>query len=254
MKLIRDTWLIFERSMYLTLHNPVWVVFGLIQPLLFLLLFGPILNSIAVSAAGFPPGGAFNVFVPGLLIQISLFGAAFVGFGLIAELRAGVLERMRVTPLSRASMLLGRALRDVVVLVVQGILLVLVALPFGLTIDPIGFLVSLGLLALVGLVMAPLSYTFALMLKSEDALAPLLNGIALPLLLLSGILLPLTLAPDWLQALARLDPLSYAVTAIRALFNGKYADPAVATGVGLMAVLAIGAVLVGRRAFARVAA
>jgi ABC-2 type transport system permease protein len=254
MKLIRDTWLIFERSMYLTLHNPVWVVFGLIQPLLFLLLFGPILNSVAVNSAGFPPGGAFNVFVPGLLIQISLFGAAFVGFGLIAELRAGVLERMRVTPLDRASMLLGRALRDVVVLVTQGILLVLVALPFGLTIDPVGFVVSLGLLALVGLVMAPISYTFALMLKSEDALAPLLNGIALPLLLLSGILLPLTLAPEWLQALAKLDPLSYAVTAIRALFNGRFADPAVATGVGLMAVLAVMAVLVGRRAFARVAA
>jgi ABC-2 type transport system permease protein len=254
MKLIRDTWLIFERSMYLTLRNPVWVVFGLMQPILFLVLFGPILNNIATQSAGFPSGGAFNVFVPGLLIQISLFGAAFVGFGLIAELRAGVIERMRVTPISRAAMLLGRALRDVVILVVQGILLVVLALPFGLKIDPLGVLVSLGLLALVGLVIAPLSYSLALLLKSEDALAPLLNGIALPLLLLSGILLPITLAPGWLQTLAKLDPLSYAVTSIRYLFNGRFADPAVISGVGLMAVLAIAAVLVGRRAFERVAA
>lgn len=254
MKLIRDTWLIFERSMYLTLHNPVWVIFGLAQPLLFLLLFGPILNSVAVSTAEFPPGGAFNVFVPGLLIQIALFGAAFVGFGLVAELRNGVVERMRVTPMSRAAMLLGRSLRDVVILVAQGFLLVVVALPFGLRIDPAGFLVSLGLLALVGLVMAPISYSLALILKSEDALAPLLNGISLPLLLLSGILLPMALAPDWLQALAKLDPLSYAVTAIRALFNGRFADPAVATGVGLMAVLAVVAIFAGRQAFARAAA
>jgi ABC-2 type transport system permease protein len=254
MKLVRDTWLIFERSMYLTLHNPVWVILGLMQPLLFLLLFGPILNNVAVGAAGYPSGGAFNVFVPGLLIQIALFGAAFVGFGLVAELRYGVVERMRVTPMSRAAMLLGRSLRDVVILVTQGILLVVLALPFGLTIDPAGFLVSLGLLALVGLVMAPISYALALVLKSEDALAPLLNGISLPLLLLSGILLPMALAPEWLQALAKLDPLSYAVTAIRALFNGRFADPAVATGVGLMAVLAVVAILLGRRAFARAVA
>ncbi len=254
MKLARDTWLIFERSMYLTLHNPVWVILGLGQPLLFLLLFGPILNNVAVNAAGFPSGGAFNVFVPGLLIQIALFGAAFVGFGLVAELRYGVVERMRVTPMSRAAMLLGRSLRDVVILVAQGILLVVIALPFGLTIDPAGFVISLGLLALVGLVMAPISYALALVLKSEDALAPLLNGISLPLLLLSGILLPMALAPEWLQALAKLDPLSYAVSAIRALFNGKFADPAVATGVGLMAILAVAAILLGRRAFARAVA
>lgn len=254
MKLIRDTWLIFDRSMYLTLHNPVWVIFGLIQPILFLVLFGPILNNVAVSSAGFPSGGAFNVFVPGLLIQIALFGAAFVGFGLIAELRAGVVERMRVTPLSRAAMLLGRALRDVVILVTQGILLVVLALPFGLHIDPLGFVVALALLALVGLVAAPLSYAVALVVKSEDALAPIVNGVTLPLLLLSGILLPMALAPDWLQTLAKADPLSYAVTSIRGLFNGHFADPAVTTGVALMAVLAVGAVLVGRRAFVRVAA
>ena len=64
MRVFRDTWLIFERSLTLSLRNPVWVIMGIIQPILYLLLFGPLLNNIA-KMPGFPPGGAFNVFVPG---------------------------------------------------------------------------------------------------------------------------------------------------------------------------------------------
>ncbi len=82
MRTIRDTWLIFERSLGLTLRNPVWVIMGIIQPILYLLLFGPLLKNIA-SMPGFPPGGAFNVFVPGILVMTALFGSAFVGFGLV---------------------------------------------------------------------------------------------------------------------------------------------------------------------------
>ena len=112
MKTIRDTWLIFHRSLILTLRQPTWVVFGMMQPVLYLVLFGPLLEG-AVKQAG-AGTNAFNWFVPGLIIQIAIFGTAFGGFGLIAELRNGVVERMRVTPMSRASMLLGRSLRDVV--------------------------------------------------------------------------------------------------------------------------------------------
>ncbi len=112
MKLIRDTWLIFRRSLVLTLRQPVWIVFGMMVPVLYLVLFGPLLEG-AMQSAG-TGTNAFNWFVPGLIIQIAIFGTAFGGFGLIAELRSGVVERMRVTPMSRASMLLGRSLRDVV--------------------------------------------------------------------------------------------------------------------------------------------
>src|SRR5258708_33230568 len=98
---------------------------------------------------GFPPGGAYNVFVPGLLIQLGLFGATGVGFGLIAELRAGVIERFRVTPVSRLALLLGRALRDILTLVIQSVLLIVASIPFGLTIDLQAALVVLGLVALI---------------------------------------------------------------------------------------------------------
>lgn len=253
MKILRDTWLIFQRSVGITLHNPAWILIGAFQPLLFLVLFGPLLKPLAGSP-GFPSGGAFNVFVPGLLIQTALFGTAFVGFGLIAEVRYGVIERMRVTPVSRVALLLGRALRDILVLLIQSTLLTLAAIPFGLRLNGVGTLVVLGLLVLMGLLMVCLSYAAGLWLRSEDALAPLVNTLTMPLLLLSGILLPLSLAPDWLRTLARANPLSYAVDAARALFNEHFTDVAIPQAIGILGVLALLAVIGTSRFFSRTTA
>lgn len=249
MRALRDTWLIFHRSVVLTIRQPTWIIFGIMYPVLYLVLFGPLLDG-AVGQAG---GGvsAYNWFVPGLLVQVALFGSAFVGFGLIAELRYGVVERMRVTPMSRTAMLLGRSLRDVVLLLVQALVMIGLAIPFGLHIDPAGVAVSFGVLALIGLVMAPLSYAAGLTLKSEDAFAPLVQGVVMPLLLLSGILLPMALAPDWLRFLSTINPLTHAVDAVRALFNGDWASPEIAIGVGITTALAAAAVWIASRAFSR---
>jgi ABC-2 type transport system permease protein len=253
MRTIRDTWLIYERSLLLSLRNPVWVIMGITQPILYLLLFGPLLTNIA-RMPGFPPGGAFNVFVPGILVMTALFGAAFVGFGLCDEMREGVVERMTVTPMSRVAMLLGRSLRDVVLLLAQALILVVLAIPFGLEINFGGMAVAFAMLALIGLMMSPISYTLALVLKSEDSLAPVVNGMALPLLLLSGVMLPMSLAPDWLQTLAKFNPLYHAVAAIRALFNANYHDGEIVTGLVLLVVLAVVTIYVGARSFGRSAA
>lgn len=253
MKLVRDTWLVFNRYIGIFLRNPAWVIIGLIQPILYLLLFAPLLKGIS-SSRGFPPGGAYNVFVPGLLIQLGLFGASGVGFGLIAELRAGVIERFRVTPVSRFALLLGRALRDILVLVVQSLILLLLSIPFGLQATFSGVVVMLGLVALIGLGMSSLCYAAALALRSEDSYAPLIFTLSLPLLLLSGVLLPLTLAPKWLQNVAAANPLSYAVTAARDMFNGNSGSPDVLKGLVIMVALCVVGVVIGARSFNRAVA
>lgn len=249
MQIFRDTWLIYHRSLWLTIRQPVWIIFGMMLPLLYLFLFGPLLEG-ATKAAN-TGTNAFNWFVPGLIIQIAMFATAFSGFGLIAELRSGVIERMRVTPMSRAAMLLGRSLRDITILILQALLLIVLAIPLGLDVDPMGVVVVLGLLVLIGLVFAPLSYSGALILRSEDAFAPLVNSISMPLLLLSGILLPMALAPDWLRFLSSINPLTHAVDAARSLFNGQWADPEIVIGVGITAVLAVISVWIAARTFAR---
>lgn len=250
MTVLRDIWIIFSRAMRLSLRNPVWVVLGLVQPILYLTLFGPLLEPVA-SAPGFPPGDAWQVFVPGLLVQLGMFGAAFVGFGLVAEYRAGVVERMRVTPASRLALLAGRVLRDVVVLLVQGIVLVSAALIFGLEAPFGGLVIGLVITAVLGAAFASLSYAAALRLKSEDALAPLLNGLAIPVLLLSGILLPMSLAPRWLEIVSDFNPLKHVVNGVRAVFRGEWDSSPALWGIVATAGLVMVGLAVGTRTFRR---
>jgi ABC-2 type transport system permease protein len=248
MRFFTDTRLVFSRAMRLSLRNPVWVILGLIQPILYLTLFGPLLEPIA-DAPGFPPGDAWQVFVPGLLVQLGLFGAAFVGFGLIAEWRAGVVDRMRVTPASRGALLLGRVLRDVVVLVVQGALLIGAAQFFGLNAPLESLLVGLVIVAMLGASFSAISYGAALKLKSEDAFAPLVNGVIVPVLLLSGILLPMSLAPDWLQTVASFNPITYIVDGVRAVFRGEMTGHDTFVGIGVTILLIAIGLLYGSRVF-----
>jgi ABC-2 type transport system permease protein len=250
MKLLRDTWLVFGRYFGIFIHNPVWVALGVLQPCLYLILFAPLLNPIA-SMRGFPPGGAYNVFVPGLLVQLGMFGAAGVGFSLISELRQGVIERLRVTPVSRVALLFGRALRDMFSIVLQSLILILIALPFGLSIHPVGVVVVLALIGLIGLLTASIGYAVALAVKSEDSYAPIVFTSALPILLLSGVLLPMSIAPRWLQDIAAINPLLYAVDAARHIFLGNLTDPSVPRGVVILAILSGIAVVFGARQFGR---
>ncbi len=241
MRFMTDTWLVFSRAMRLSLRNPVWVILGLLQPILYLTLFGPLLEPVA-NAPGFPPGTAWQVFVPGLLVQLAVFGAAFAGFGLIAEWRAGVVERMRVTTASRGALLLGRVLRDVVVIVVQGAMLSLVAVVFfGLEAPMESLIAGVAIVALLGGAFSALSYGTALKLKSEDSFAPVINGLLLPILLLSGILLPMALAPGWLQTVADVNPLTHVVDGVRALYIDDLASNEVVIG----SAVTVGLLLVG---------
>jgi ABC-2 type transport system permease protein len=247
-KFICDTRLLFARSLVTTLRTPVWVILGLMQPVLYLLLFAPLLEGLE-HAPGFPAGGAFNVFTPGLLIMTSLFGTAFVGYGLLADLRAGVVERLRVTPVSRMALLLGRVLRDVIVLLVQSVLLVLAAWAMGLRSSLLGVVVTCGLMVLIGMMMSSCSYALALLVRDENGLASVLNMFTAPLLLLSGIMLPLTLAPQSIRIIAAFNPLAYAVNAARALFNGDLGNTAVVSGFMVIGVLTILALWWAARSF-----
>lgn len=247
---LRDTRIVFARAMRLSLRQPVWVVMGLTQPILYLALFGPLLKPVA-STPGFPEGDPWQVFVPGLLVQLGLFGAAFVGFGLLHELRSGVIERQRVTPASRTALLLGRVLRDVVVLMFQAVLLTATAYAFGLDAPALPVLLGIAMVGLVGAAFAAASYAVALKTKSEEELVPVVNSTVLPLLLLSGILLPMSLAPGWLETASEVNPLSHVVDGVRALFLGDVTTAAVGWGLVAAAGLALVAILLGRRTFQR---
>jgi ABC-2 type transport system permease protein len=218
MRFARETFIVFRRQLRIALRNPAWVIIGLVQPLLYLALFGPLLEPLAGT---FGAENAYTLFVPGLLVQLGLFGALFTGFGLVAEWRAGVIEAERVTPASRTALLLGRVLLSAVQLLVQSVVLVVLGFAFGLRAPLGGIVFGVVLTVLLGAACACASNAIGLLTKSEDVLAPLLNSIALPVLLLSGILLPIT-QPVWLKTVADVVPTKHVVDAIRTVFTGTF--------------------------------
>lgn len=236
MKLIRETTIMFTRNLQITLRNPVWVIFGLFQPLCFFLLFTPLLNKLT-AIPGFGSGSALAIFTPGVLIMIAMF-EAWAGMAFIDDMRSGVIERFRVTPISRIAILLGRSFRDVLILFVQSIFILILAWLFGLTAPFTGIILTLILTLITGFSFSVLSYGAAMILKSEDSLAPVLNFFLLPMQLLAGIMLPLTLAPEWLQKIAFFNPLYHTILASRELFVGSYLSTKVFYGFGVTILVA----------------
>ena len=155
-----------------------------------------------------------------------------------------------VTPAARTAIIAGRGLRDVVVIVVQAIVLMVCAWFFGLRVPAGAVIIGLILIALLGAAFSFISNAIGIATKSEDALAPLVNMLALPILLLSGILLPMTLAPRWLQILSDFNPFKHIVDALRAVFLGNFTAPIVAIGLGLAVVMVVIGAWVGSRVLA----
>lgn len=244
--LVRDTVIVMVRELRPMVNDPFSVVFSLIQPVFFLALFGPLLAGNL--GDGLPGGAVWAWFVPAILVMISLFGSSTVGANLLYEMQTGAHERMLVTPLARSSLLVGRALKEIVTLVAQAAVIVLVMLPFGFRPHPVGALLGLVLLAVLGVGISSLSYALALAVRKQDWMFWVVQQTVLfPLMILSGMLLPLEGGPGWMQALARANPLSYVVEAERALFAGDLMAAPVLWGVVAASVTAAVGLVVGIR-------
>ncbi|MBW8821642.1 MAG: ABC transporter permease, partial [Streptomyces sp.] len=239
------TALIYGRYLRQSLRSRIALLFGVLTPLLYLLFFGPLLTDLPLGGRG----SSWQVLVPGLLLQLGLFGALFAGFLIIIEKSQGVVERMRVTPVSRLALLLGRVLRDATVFVFQAVLLVLAAVATGLRAPLTGILIGFAFVALLTVSLASLSYALAMKVRTPQEFGPLINAVSMPSMLLSGLMLPMTLGPAWLDVLSHIMPLRYLVDAMRDAYVGSYATPHMLYGVVVAVALAGLAVTVGTRVF-----
>ncbi|MGW0831840.1 ABC transporter permease [Streptomyces prunicolor] len=243
--LLQDTALIYGRYLRQSLRSRFALLFGVLMPLLYLLFFGPLLTGLPLGGRG----SSWQVLVPGLLLQLDLFGASYAGFTIIIEKSQGVVERMRVTPVSRLALLLGRVLRDATVFVFQAVLLVLAAVATGLRAPLGGVLIGFGFVALLTVSLGSLSYAAAMKVDTPQEFGPLINAMTMPSMLLSGLMLPMTLAPAWLDVLSHFMPFRYLVDAVRDAYVGSYTTAHMLYGVLVAVGFAVLAVTVGTRVF-----
>ncbi|MFD0024198.1 ABC transporter permease [Streptomyces sp. NPDC058382] len=248
--LLHDTSLIFGRYARQTLRSKFQILFGVLMPLLYLLLFGPLLSDLPLGR----PGDSWQILVPGLLLQLGLFGASFCGFAIIIDKSTGVVERMRVTPVSRLALLLGRVLRDTLLFMFQALLLVLAALAMGLRAPLAGVLIGFAFVGLLTVSLSSLSYALAMKVTTPQEFGPVINSVTMPAMLLSGLMLPMTLGPKWLDVLSHFTPFRYLVDAVRDAYIGSYATTHMLYGVLVALGFAALAVTVGTRVFRKAGA
>ena len=212
------------RELRPVLRKPVSVLFAMVQPLVFLALFAPLLPEVGSRLGAAVVRARHRG-------DDRADGGSFTGANLTQEIMTGSHERLLVSPLNRSSLLVGRALKEVVPMLMQTAIILAVVTPFGFDLHLGGVLVGVAMLALFSVGLGALSFALALASKDQDWLFwTVQQTLIFPLLLLAGMLLPIEGAPGWLQVASDLNPLTYVVEAERALFAGSFAADTIAAG------------------------
>jgi len=184
------------------------------QPLLYLLILGQgIANGMTINRA---PGVSYLQFMfPGILGMSVLFTSMFSAVSIIWDREFGFLKEVLVAPVSRRAVALGKVLGGATVAVFQATVMVVVAPFAGIYPSPRMAVEVLLLCFLIGVAMTSLGTAIAARMRSMQAFQMIMNFLVMPLYFLSGAMFPLTSAPDWMQTLMVLDPLTYGVDALR---------------------------------------
>ncbi|MGP8214308.1 MAG: ABC transporter permease [Bacteroidia bacterium] len=252
MKFFTDIILLFTRHFKKSLRTPVWLFIGLSQPVLYLVLYMPLLKNMGATAV-MPTDEIVRIFVPGMLVIMGM-GALFAGFSFIDEIRQGIISRWLVTPTARVGIILSLVFNQLLTLFLQSCILLVIAMFLGLKVPFIGIALTMVLILLIGITMASISYSISLSVKDEGVLASITNTFYLPMMLLSGIMLPIALAPNWIKTMALFNPFYYAVEASRSLFAADYTNIIVIKGFAVMLVFTLLALWLAVRALKKMTA
>lgn len=248
---VSDTRYLFFKYLKLTWRMPMWTLFGLIQPLLWLLIFGQLFKGLS-QLPQFPAADYIQFLTPGVIVMTVLFGASWSGVSLLRDLRHGVMEKLLVAPIVRSSIVLSRLLHNAFTVVIQVFLLIAVAalvgagLPSGQGIFWIWMAV---LLLAVGF--SAISNALAMFLKQEEPLVVMGNMLTLPLLFFSSALVPSSFMPDWMRLVSRINPVTYGVEAVRACYQGEFLQ-SFWVSLGVLTVFAVFSVIAAVATFQKV--
>jgi len=187
---------------------------SLVQPVLFLLVLGTGLSSLA--RGGLPAGIDFKTYIyPGVLAMSVLFTALFSAASIVWDREFGFLREMLVAPVSRSAIVIGKCLGGATVATLQGMVILALAGLAHVPYDAVLFLTLIGELLLLSFTLTAFGVMMAARIKQIQAFMALTQMLVMPLFFLSGALYPLNGLPGWLTVLTRLDPLTYIVDPMR---------------------------------------
>jgi ABC-2 type transport system permease protein len=251
MTAITHTGILTARALRAFMRNPAYLVINLIQPIIWLLLFGALFKSV-VNIPGFSGGGSYLEFLtPGIVMMMALFGSAWAGTSYIQDMDRGVMDRFLTSPTSRGGLIVATMLYQAVLTIIQTLVVLGVAWLAGARFDGgvVGILILLLSAVLITFVFAALSNAIALLARQQTALIAISQVLSFPLMFLSSAIMDTKLSPTWVQNVARLNPFEWSVIAGRDALQASPDWSAIWSNLGLLAALGIVMTWLATRAF-----
>jgi ABC-2 type transport system permease protein len=247
---ISDTWALTVRDLLALMRQPWFIAIVLVQPIIWLLLFGELFQSV-VEIPGFEGTDYKQYLVPGVLVMTAFFSSGWNGMSTIDDLERGVTDRLLVTPARRWPLIVGRLGQNAVQALVQSVVIIGMALAIGVSFD--GGVLGVVALVLVGVLLgtafAALSNALALVARQEETLIGAVTFLQLPLTFLSTAFMQESLIPNWVATVADYNPVNWAVVAGREAVQSGTDWATVAGYCGLLAAFALACIMLATRAF-----
>lgn len=204
-------------------RSPALIAFTLVQPAIWLLLFGQLFKGV-VALPGFGDSSYIAFLTPGIVMMTALMTSGWSGTSFIADMERGVMDRMLASPVRRGALMAGQLISNGTTTMIQTVLVFAIGFAAGARYDGgvLGYVVTIVASMLVGTAFGSLSNAVALLTRQQDALIGISQFVSLPLTFMSSIMLDPKLAPEWVGVAARFNPVDWAAIAARQALS---ADP-----------------------------
>ena len=249
MTAIRQGVYMMNRHLLNLWRQPIWIAVTLVQPVIWLLLYGALFKNVT-KIPGFASTSYIQFLTPGIVVMTALFSAGWSGMAVIDDINKGILDRFLVSPVVRRSLIIGRLMNGTVIIVIQSLIVVGLALIVGARFpNAWGIIVLIALASLLAAAIGCLSVALALLARREETLIAAVNFFVLPLTFLSTAFMQKSLVPQWIQRVASVNPVNWAVEAGRAAVLPGTDWTLVMTRLGLLAGLTVVCIALSTRAF-----
>jgi ABC-2 type transport system permease protein len=207
-------WMVVRQARNL-MREPIWIAMMVIQPMLWLILYGQLFSK--VGAQGQTTADYIEFLTPGIVCMNAFFGGTWAGMAMISDLDRHVVDRFLAAPASRLAIVLSQVIRAGITAVLQALILLVVGLALGVRVHGgfVGWLVVFAAAALLAMVFAGFSNGIALLLRREASMIATANFVGLPLMFLSSILVSVALMPGWIKSIAKFNPVDWGTHASR---------------------------------------
>jgi ABC-2 type transport system permease protein len=215
MRTVTHTWWMIGRQLRNLMREPIWIALLLIQPMIWLLLYGQLFSRVPVLRGG--ASTYIEFLLPGIVVMNAFFGGTWAGMAMISDLDRHVVDRFLATPASRLSIVLSQVVRSGLIAMIQAIVILLVGFALGVRVHGggLGVVVLLVTAGLVSMVFSGISHGIALLVRREATMIAASNFVGLPLMFLSSILITQRVMPHWMQQVSRFNPVNWGVRAAR---------------------------------------